>query len=216
MTYTDFVEEYIGKQDYGEPIYTEDMIPVMAATFHMEEKKAGAALSVALKRTVDDGTMPELRRFRRGIYYRTQDSIFGEIGIDTGKIIDRKYIMPDKGYETGAGMFHRMGLTTHLPNMRYIATNLAHGCIKYDKELDVSICPPKTRVTGENREYLRVLDVLYQMDKIPCDANNPYDIIGNYIARQKLLYEKLIAYADKFYNQKTMIRLGHVAGRAMA
>lgn len=215
MTYTDFVEEYIEKRDYGEPIYTEDMVPAMATAFQMEGRKAGAALSVALKRVIDNGKIPELRRYQKGIYYRTQDSIFGEIGIDTGKIIDRKYIMPDKGYETGAGMFHRMGLTTHVPNMRYIATNLAHGCIKYDKELDVSICPPKTKVTGDNREYLRVLDILNQMDNVPCDADNPYDIIGNYIGCQKLSYEKLMAYADRFYNQRTLIRLGHVAGRNM-
>ena len=97
--------------------------------------------------------------------------------------------------------------------MRYIATNVAHGCIKYDDELDITICPPKTMVTAENKEYLRILDVLNQMDKIPYDAENPYDIIGNYIEKQNLFYRKLIAYADRFYNQRTLIRLGHVAGR---
>ena len=99
MTYTDFVKDYIEKQDYGEPIYIEDMVPIMAATFNMEEKKASAALSTTLKRIIDGRTVPELRRYQKGIYYRTRSSIFGEIGIDTGKIIDRKYIMPDKGYD---------------------------------------------------------------------------------------------------------------------
>ena len=95
--------------------------------------------------------------------------------------------------------------------MRYIATNVIKAGTRYDAKLDVSICPPKTTVTAENKSYLRVLDILYQMDSIPYDAEHPYDIISGYIDRNELKYDMLLSYADRFYNQKTVIRLGHVA-----
>ena len=211
MTYMDYVDNYIREQGYGDPIYTEDISLRMALEFSMEDKKAAAATAVALKRLIDNGKLPELRKFQKGIYYRVRNSAFGETRVHKGKIIDRKYIEPDKGYETGAGLFYRMGLTTQIPAMRYIATNAVRAGVKYDEKLCVSVCAPKTEVTAENKGYLRVLDVLYQMDDIPYDAEHPYDIISDYIERSGLKYDVLLAYADRFYNHKTVIRLGHVA-----
>ena len=211
MTYTDYVENYINQQEYGEPIYTEDIVDGFIKEFSMNDKKASVAISVAVKRMMDDGKAADLRRFQKGIFYRVRTSAFGETRIQKGKIIDRKYIEPDKGYETGAGLFYRMGLTTQVPAMRYIATNVIKAGTRYDAKLDVSICPPKTTVTAENKSYLRMLDILYQMDSIPYDAEHPYDIISGYIDRNELKYDMLLSYADRFYNQKTVIRLGHVA-----
>lgn len=213
MTYIDFVEDYINKQGIGVPIFIEDMADPFAKEFGLVEKKASAAVSVAVKRILDDGKMPDLRRYQKGIYYRTRPTSYGEIGIKKRMLIDRKYINPDKGYETGAGLFYRMGLTSHIPNMRYIATNAALAGTRYDKALDVTICQPRTEISGDNKEYLRTLDILYQMDNIPYDAEHPYDIIGDFIDRSELSYEKLLYYADKLYSQKTVIRLGYVAAR---
>lgn len=211
MTYMEFIEDYIKGIEYGNPIYTEDIVPEMAREYSLEDNKAAAAVSVAVKRIMDSESLPELRKYQKGIYYRTKPTIFGDVEIDTGKLIDRKYISPDKGYETGAGLFYRMGLTTHIPAMRYIATNVIRVGTRYDEKLEVTICPPKTTVTAENKRYLRVLDVLYQMDDIPYDAEHPYDIISGYVERCNLNYEMLLSYADMFYNQKTVIRLGHLA-----
>lgn len=211
MTYMDYVENHINQQEYGEPIYTEDIAEGFAKEFSLDGKKAAAAVSVAIKRLMDEGKANDLRRFQKGIFYRARTSAFGETQIRKGKIIDRKYIEPDKGYETGVGLFYRMGLTTQIPAMRYIATNTMKAGTRYDEKLDITLCPPKTTVTGENKSYLRVLDVLYQMDNIPYDAEHPYDIISGYIERNGLKYDVLLSYADRFYNQKTVIRLGHVA-----
>ena len=216
MTYEDFIIDYIDQRGCGEPIFTEDLTSLVADGFGIEEGKAQAAVSVAMKRILDNEKVPDLRRYQRGIFYRTRKTAYGEIRIKKRMLIDRKYIQPDKGYETGAGLFYRMGLTTHIPNMRFIATNAALAGTRYDKNLDITICQPKTEITADNKEYLRTLDVLCQMDSIPHDADHPYDIIGDFIDRSNLKYEKLLLYADKFYNQKTILRLGHVAGRKEA
>lgn len=211
MTYIEYVENYIDRQEYGDPIYTEDIAQKFMEEFELEEKKASAAVSVAIKRIMDDDKSKNLRRFQKGIYYRVRTSAFGETIIQKGKIIDRKYTEPDRGYETGSGLFYRMGLTTSVPNMRYIATNAARSGTRYDKELDITLCQPKTEITAENKDYLRTLDLLYQMDNIPYDAEHPYDIINAFINRCGLRYDVLLSYADKFYNKKTVLRLGHVA-----
>lgn len=211
MTYIEFVKEYIERQEYGDPIYTKDIAVSLAGRFGLEGRRAAAAVSVALKRLLDEDRIPGLRRYQKGIYYRTRQSAFGEIRIRKDKMIERKYLSPDQGYETGAGLFYRMGLTTQIPARRYIATNAVRAGIKNDDKLGVSVCPPKTKVTSENKGYLRVLDVLEQMDHIPYDAENPYDLISVYIDHSGLKYEKLLSYADRFYNQKTVLRIGHVA-----
>ena len=212
MTYMDFVEDYIERQNYADPIFTEDIVPLMAKEYGLEHKKAAAATTVAIKRLMDDDKMPELRRFQKGIFYRTKKTPLGELKIRKRMLIEKKYLIPDKGYETGAGLFHDMGLTTLMPAMEYIATNVVHGSVKYDKKLNVTLCQPKTKITADNMDYLRVLDVLYQMDHIPYDAENPYEVVSGYVRNCKLRYDILLSYADRFYNQKTVLRLGHVAG----
>lgn len=213
MTYMEYVENYIRKQNYADPIFTEDIVPLMAKEYGLEQKKAAAATTVAIKRLMDDGKVPELRRYQKGIFYKTKKTPLGEMKIRKRMLIERKYLGQDNGYKTGAGLFHDMGLTTLMPAMEYIATNAVHGSVKYDKKLNVTVCPPKTEITADNMDYLRVLDVLYQMDHIPYDAENPYEIIAEYVDRCKLRYDVLLSYADRFYNQKTVLRLGHVAGQ---
>ena len=94
-----------------------------------------------------------------------------------------------------------------------IATNVAKECVRYDNRLGVVIRPPKTMINAENRAYLQTLDALDILDKAPVDAESPYALLGNHIRQNGLQYEKLLYYADKYYNQKTIIRLAHTASR---
>lgn len=126
-------------------------------------------------------------------------------------LIADKYILPDIGYETGLSVMNQMGLTTQMPNKRVIVTNAVKECIREDKKLDIKIKPPKTPVTAENKYYLQTLDVLEMMDKAPIDEPQPYTLIANHIQKQNLRYAKLLALADVYYNQKTILRLAHIA-----
>ena len=213
MTYTEYVRNYLEQQEQGVPIYTDEIANAVAADYAIDKKKAAAATAVAIKRIMDKGELPDLRFYQKGVYYRTAVTPFGEIGINTEKLIANKYLLPDKGYETGLRLLHHMGLTTQMPTEHLLATNAAKDCVRYDNKLGVSICPPKAQVNAENKTYLQTLDALDLLDKAPIDAQNPYTIIANHIRKNGLQYETLLYYADRFYNRKTIIHLAHTASQ---
>ena len=213
MTYAEYVRNYLKHQEQGAPIYTDEIADAIAADYEIDKKKAAAATAVAIKRIMDKGELPDLRCYQKGVYYRTVVTPFGEIGISREKLIADKYLLPDNGYETGLRLLHHMGLTTQMPTEHLLATNVAKDCVRYDSKLDVSICPPKTPVNAENKAYLQTLDALDLLDKAPVDAQNPYAILADYIQKNRLQYETLLYYADRFYNRKTIIQLAHTASQ---
>lgn len=212
MTYINFTCELLQQIPPGMPIYIRQIAEKIASRFALEMKDAAAAASVAVKRIMDGNIIPELRFYQKGIYFRTVVTPFGERGIDREKLIADKYLLPDKGYETGLGLLHRMGLTTQMPKEQVIATNVARDCARADKKLNIIIRPPKVEVNASNRAYLQALDALELMGKAPVDAEQPYEIIANFIRENNLLYEKLLFFADRYYNRNTVMQLAHTAG----
>ena len=213
MTYTEYVEEYIDRQPVSDPIFSMEISKNLEGHFHLLPDKAAAATSVAVKRILDRNTIPALRYYQKGIYYKTAVTPFGEMGVDKEKLIAHKYLNPDQGYDTGAGLLYRLGLTTQIPSGRLIATNMARECVRRDEKLNVSICPPRTKITAENKAYLQMLDALEQMDHAPVDAEAPYRLLADHIQRLNLQYGKLLSLADQFYPQRTIMQLAHTAAK---
>lgn len=212
MTYMEYTCEMLEQIPAGTPIYTSSIAKNLAEHFGMEEKQATAAVSVAVKRIMDGKLVPDLRFYQKGIYYRTVVTPFGERGIDKEKLIADKYLLPDKGYETGLVLLHRMGLATQMPREHLIATNMAKECVRTDKKLGVTIKPPKVEVNADNKIYLQTLDVLDLLDKAPVDAEEPYQVVADYIQEHDLQYGKLLFLADRYYNKNTIMQLAHTAG----
>lgn len=211
MTYIEFISGFLFRINVGMPIYTKQIAYEMSKEYNLSEKDAAAAVSVALKRIMDGNKIPELRLYQKGIYYKTKITPFGEIGINQEQLITDKYILPHIGYETGLTIINRLGLTTQIPKERMIATNLAKDCVRTDKKLGVTIKPPKTPINAQNKKYLQLLDTLELIDRTPIDEEEPYKIIANYIQNENLQYGKLLAYADSYYNKKTIFHLAHTA-----
>lgn len=211
MTYIKFVCNAINSFEAGKPIYTYNIAKELAAEYNLSLSQSAGAVSVALKRIMDEGFVPALRFYQKGIYYLTAVTPFGEIKINKEQLIADKYLLPDNGYETGFSTLHRLGLTSQLPVKRCIATNKASDCARVDKKLGIIIRPPKTKITRKNKIYLQFLDALDLIDKAPVDAENPYTILAEYINRNGLKYELLLSLADKHYNKNTVIQLAHTA-----
>ena len=211
MTYVNFIEKYLQKMNIGIPIYIKSISKEASLFYGIPEGKASAAISVAFKRIIDGNKVPNLRMYQKGIYYKTKVTPFGETGIDVGKLIEKKYIFPDIGYETGLSALYRIGLTSQIPNEISISTNVAKEFSRIDERLGVVLKQPKTTINGKNKYYLQILDILDCIDKAPVDAIEPYKIIANHINDRKLQYSELLAYADRYYNKKTIIELAHTA-----
>lgn len=211
MTYIEFVCDRVKQYDIATPIYNNKIAEKLALEFNLSEKEALMATAVAIKRIMDTGIIPELCFYKKGIYYRTEKTFFGNVGINKELLIRDKYINNNTGYETGLFLLYKLGLTTQIPNKRVIVTNAAKECTRNDNNLGVTIKPPKTAINANNKQYLQILDALEIMDKAPVDAEKPYAIIANYISKQKLAYHKLLALANDYYNKNTIMALANTA-----
>lgn len=211
--YTDFICEKIRVVPEGIPIYTRQLAEKIAVAYQLSKREASAATAVAVKRIMDKGVMPELRCYQKGVYYRTAATPFGEIGINKEQLIADKYLLPDIGYETGLTVLYKIGLISQMPRERILATNVAKGCMRTDRKLDVIIRPPKTIITAKNKDYLQVLDMLELVEKAPIDEKHPFEVLADYIQKKELQYIILLALSDRYYNYRTLLCLAHTANK---
>ena len=214
-TYISFVQGLILKKEIRKPIYVRELSKIVSFEYNLPIEKATAAVSVALKRIMDSNMIPELKFYQKGIYYRTVSTPFGNVGIDKEQLIQDKYLYDDNGYESGFDFLYKLGLSTQIPNKRVLITNKAGDCARIDKKLNVVVRPPKIEINKENKQYLKVLDVLDIFENAPIDVEEPYGVIRSYISQLGLEYSKLLAMANNYYNKNTILQLGKVAGGLM-
>lgn len=143
----------------------------------------------------------------------TKQTVFGETGINKDKLIELKYLKDGTGYETGAAVMHKLGLTTLMPAERTFVSNSAQHRAKRDDALGIVIRAPRIPVNKENRFYLQFLDLLNMYDDVPVDAEDPYQLLGRFVQARGLDYGTLLHLADTHYNGNTIMKLAHVAGR---
>lgn len=202
----DYVGGYINAFEVGFPIYKNRLAEKLQKDFGIGKKDSTVIATVAFDKIMDTGKISNLRLYRKGIYYRTESTPFGELGINKEQLIADKYLVPDIGYETGFTVLHRMGLTTQMPVKRSIVSNaVTVYCL--DRELDVEVYPPRERITDANKLYFQLLDALNLMEQAPIDAIQPYVIIANHIVENQLQYDKLLAYSEHYYGKATSLKL---------
>lgn len=214
MTNKEFIIDNIRDINTGVPIYISDLAAKLAEKDGIDEKKASAAVSVAMKRIMDQGLCPKLRIYQKGIYYLAEETPFGETGINKELLIQHKYLSPDIGYETGYAALYHFGLTTQMPGERVLVTNRAKDCQRFDETLGVYVRPPKVEVTAENKDYLQVLDVLELMEKAPVDNSDPYGRVADILIQYNLKYSMLLALAEHYYPQNLIFQIAHTATAA--
>jgi hypothetical protein len=157
--------------------------------------------------------IPNLRQYQKGIYYLTEQTVFGETEIDRNKLLAVKYMLPHNGYETGVLMLHKIGLTTLMPNERQIATNKAINNTRRDNDLGVVLKKPHTHINAENKRCLQFLDILTLYNAAPIDAENPYQILGSFVRQYDLKYGYLLRLANRYYNDKIIRKVAEVADK---
>ena len=211
-SYKSFVLHKVHEKDIQEPIFASEISRALASAYGLDEDKAKAATAVAFKRILDDKDDSSLRKYKKGVYYRTEKTPFGEYGIDKKILIQKRYLDDYMGYETGYKTLHRLGLTTQMPTGTEIATNKAKEK-RLDKELGVIVRPPRTVVTKDNLLYLKILDALALMDKAPIDAYDPYQVVVDYVEKNKLDFVKLLGIASRCYGQDVIEKIAKTAER---
>ena len=208
MTYIEYIIKRLEDAKAGDPIYIGDIAEKMAEHFHMERRAAKAAASVAIKRIIDGRLVNDLKLFRKGIYYKAE--------LNINRLILDKYTRDCSGYEGPLTVLHELGIITRVPESVMIVTNRVKQCTRRDRNLGITVTPPKTPINSENIHYLQILDVIERLDKVSPEVEDPEKILWNHIKRKRMNLMKLLAYADRYYSSSTVLRLVHVLSESGA
>ena len=199
------IAEIVKAIPYEDPIQTKDVAQQLAKRFAMPYDKAKTVTNVKLKRLADQG---DLKRLQKGVYCHVKQTIFGPVAPDIDQIVARNMTLRNGtriGYESGAALFNRLGLSTLLPRKVEITTNqykatLPDGCrIKLGK--------PIAAVTDRNWKYLQFIDVVELLPDAHIDAEAPELLLAAFMKEQRLDPLTLIFTARKHYSSKTVLRL---------
>ena len=209
--YGHFILRYIEQIPPGIPILTEEIVDLLIEEFHIDEDRAKKIVNTNLNRLKGN----VIASFKKGIYYKPKITAFGKAPLNPSQVTTKMFLKDKEeiiGYETGASLIQRLGLTTQIPKYRYIATNKFTGNgKKVVEDLKLVIRKPRVRVTKDNVLYLQLIDVLENKDNVKMDAHYPYQIMSEYIEKNQLDYGKLIAIVNKGYSKEVLLRLSELA-----
>jgi len=129
------------------------------------KKEEYSAASKAIERLIKKGI---IKRFSTGVFYKSKQTIFGELSPDEEEIITPYLFKNEKriAYITGLLLYNNMGLTTQIPKEISVASNkkriyISKGNIK------AKAVKSYVEVTNENYKLLEFLDALKDLKKIP-------------------------------------------------
>lgn len=206
-----FITNQILNHPYNTPIYTTEIAGELAAYFHISIKQAKGLVNVNLPRIAEDC---KLVRFRKGIYYRAEDTVFGKAKLNPMLVNRDRYLIQGGqiiGYETGAAFLNQIGLTTQIPRYRRYATNrFKYRGTRTDKKLQLTIQKPKTMVNQENYQYLQLLDAIENKEKVAYDIPQPEKHIYDYILEKGLDMKRLFEFAKQYYNETTCKKIFNI------
>lgn len=199
------IARIINKMPYNTLIQTDEIANRLASRFSIPGDKAKAAVNVKLKRMCDHG---DIRRLRKGEYCRVRQTVFGPILPDIDQLMAARMTLKNGvriGYESGASLFNRIGLTTLLPRVVEITTNdygarLPEGC-------RIRLKKPAAKITDDNWKYLQFIDAVRQIHDISVDAEDSKHILRTLARKQELDPLTLIFTARRYDSVKTLLSL---------
>ena len=126
------------------------------------------ALGKALSREVQN---KNLKRLKKGVYYKVKKSRFGILRTAEDEIIKSEIFKKNKqiGYITGVRLYNNMGLTTQLSTIIEIKLNTRRK-IKLIDNRKIVYRYSKTKINKNNIKQLQILDCIQNINKI-MDSN---------------------------------------------
>ena len=209
MNICKLVLECINQYPEDEPIFIEEIKEYVIQKCESKEKENVLKnINVILNRLKKEGI---IKAEYKGVYYKPIVSIFGEVPLNSNRLMQLKYLVDRnsnvKGYIIGAKLFNVIGLTTLVPNTTDIVTNECKYHKQFDKKLRTYITKPKIEITNENYRYLQFIDIIENKDNIYIEAENADEILYNIIQEYNLDFEKIIKYARQTNSRKVLDKL---------
>ena len=152
------------------------------------------AVSAALSRLAREGVV---RRLRRGVYYRSRDTILGKSRPDPEALVDTVLkLRGARAVPSGNGQYNRLGLTTQVSGAitravsRRLHMSLASGISVYLSER------PLDKQKGIRPEERTALDALRRLGAIPdADTRGVLERIRVLLEARTLKFDRLARFA---------------------
>lgn len=202
----ELITEYIENAKIGYPIFTSDI-----HDYVLNEIEDAKPLVINEYINRYGKKHDDFIRYKKGIYYKCVDTVFGKTKIKYADLVKRLYLEDDNevyGYETGPSLINNLGLTTQVPKYTYFATNK----LQVDKvDNTIELVKPMIKVTKENFKYLQILDVISNKYDVPFEVDNPNQIIRDVIDDNNLGFEGLLYYATFYKDNGIYKKIANLA-----
>ncbi|MCG9966946.1 type IV toxin-antitoxin system AbiEi family antitoxin domain-containing protein [Pelotomaculum terephthalicicum JT] len=203
--YGEHIAETVKNIPYEAAIQTENIAAQLAETFALPYEQAKALTNVKLKRMADKG---EIERLQKGVYCQVKQTIFGKVTPSIEQVMKKTLTEQNGakiGYESGAFLMNRLGLTTLIPRNMEITTN-RYGA-KLPKDCHIKLKKPAVPITDDNWKYLQFIDLTMALADAHIDAEKPELLLTGYAKRQELDGLALLFTARKHYSAKVILPL---------
>ena len=160
-----------------------------------------------------------LSRFSNGVYYFPIYTRFGPSICEIDEVISKKYLSNDKtvfGYYTGLTLLNSIGLTTQVPNLIEIATNVEKNKIRKTKigGLSIILRKPLIKISKSNYRYLQFIDIFRfaDIETIRTNRDKIITFAKQNQLKKSVLFDMVLAMSNKatmtileegFYNELT-------------
>lgn len=203
--YGEHIAQTVKDMPYEAAIQTEDIAEQLAEQFALPYDQAKTLTNVKLKRMADKG---EIERLQKGVYCHVKQTVFGKVTPSIDQVLFKTLMIQNGvriGYESGASLFNKLGLTTLIPRDIEITTNrygakLPEGC-------HIKVRKPTGIVTDENWKYFQFIDMFDELPDAHTDVENTEQLLLQYASRQQLDSLTLIFTARRYYSQKILLPL---------
>lgn len=203
--YGEHIAHTVRNVPYDAAIQTEDIAGELAEKFALPYNQAKTITNVKLKRMADKG---EIERLQKGIYCHVKQTFFGKVTPTADQVLLKTLMLQNGakiGYESGASLLNKLGLTTLIPRDIEITTN-RYGA-KLPDDCHIKMRKPPVVVTNENWKYLQFIDMFEYLPEAHTDTEKPGRLLLQYAKRQQLDCLTLIFMARKHYPQKIVLPL---------
>ena len=168
----------------------------------------------AIRILVNEGS---LKRYDRGIYYFPRKSIFRSGStLNIYDVIKKKYLLNNNkrcGYVSGLLLANQLGLTTQLPSVYEVYSNMATTSSRNSTIAGFRIIlrRPCVSVTDDNVDVLRFLDLLKDVTAISeLDSESLKNQLLKYLNKKNISIDKIRQYLPNYPERiyKNMYKVG--------
>jgi len=160
-----------------------------------------------LDKALEDGLM---ERFDRGVYFIPREGVLGKVPLLPLKVVKKKYLDDGHqvfGYISGLNLENEVGVSPQVPATLEVTTNKASRRIRAIEPFggwrEIVLRIPRTKVTNENVDALRFLDLITQ---VPINALSDLEL-GNLKSLADSIDRQVLFECVQLYPAKTSKQL---------